>query len=88
MTNKTVYTAAAAYPADFSFSAGDKVTLLAGKTAVSKWVEGTKLWGTFVSVEYVTPNDERVTSGEWVAGTSFKEDTQPMFNFEANEEPK
>lgn len=56
--------------------------MIHGTAQVTKFVEGSKFWGKFLSVEYVTPEGDRHTEDNWTAGTLFKEGTKPMVNFE------
>jgi hypothetical protein len=76
-----VFTCALAHP-EFSYEAGDRLSMIHGTSQVTKYVEGSKFWGKFLTVEYITPDGDRKTEDKWVANTPFKEGTKPMVNFE------
>lgn len=74
MNNATEYEAALAHQ-DFSIKEGDKVSLIDGVSAVTRFVPGSKRYGIVKRIRFIKESGDRVEGNEWVPGTSLKDGT-------------
>lgn len=55
---------------------GDRVSLIDGCAAVTKFVEGSKKYGIIKKIRYITDSEESVEVSEWMPGAALKIGTQ------------